>query len=77
MTRNDGSGRFVGGSWVTDEISDFTLGAEGGQREGHTWLPCTGRGSCTGTYREVYEGSDARSHPVQLILEFQGGELRW
>ena len=77
VMQNDGMGRFVGGTSVTDTQSGFTLKPGRTTKDVHTWLPSSGRGNAGGTYREVYEGTDDQGKPVRLVLEFKGSEARW
>ena len=77
VMQRDGSGRFTGGRWETDTQRGFTLPSGRSEKQAYPWLPCNGKGNANGTYREVYEGSDADGNPVTLELEFNGGEAKW
>lgn len=77
VMRQDGMGRFAGGEWQTDSQRGFTLPAGRSERPSNTWLPSSGRGNASGTYREVYEGTDAEGNPIVLELEFNGADANW
>lgn len=72
LPRNDGSGRYIGGSTTTDDPGralSVPPGTSVLRRSG--WLPCSG-GQCAGSYQEDWEGHDASGQPRRLTLRFSG-----
>ncbi len=74
---NDGSGRFKGGNWHQEPMTGLALKPGENILRGEQWFPCDDTGRvCSGTFRQVYIGTDDDGREIRLVVEFDASQAK-